>query len=351
MKQYFENQLSVLLANSEHFSKITDANLKFYPSYLYKYRTCNESFNFEMVEQEYLWADIPSNFTDPYDSLLNLKLLSELPLIKRWIFNHLGELIYYNIPPKGMRPHKKGQKLSNYIKAQEKFVDETGRYNAKKAKKAMLLEIKKFTPKQQREIEKVYAQFENKEFEMKMEEALKTTLAKVVNSLRNKNLVCCITARKDNLKMWEDYADKYSGFVIEYDIAKAAKNSACSSILAKTFPVTYYKRIPKVPLLPFIKKDFEREIYGKDIEIHEAETKLFKQLLVKKFDYRVEEEWRIISLTNKISFPCISAIYAGQKIAEDNLQKLKSICEKKDIRLYKQEINLFNGTLDFHIIV
>lgn len=351
MNQYFENQLGIFLTNSDRFSNTATINCKFYPSYLYKYRTCDKDFNFEMIEQEYLWADIPSNFSDPYDSLVNLKLLSELPLIQKWLFAHLGELIYYNIMPKGMKPHKNGQSLSNYIKAQEKFMDETGRYNAQKAKKAMLLEIKKLNPEVRQEIQKVYNYFESIEFENKMEDAIKSTLANTVNILRSKNLVCCLTARNDNLKMWEDYADNYSGFVIEYDIEKAAKDLICVAILEKTFPVTYYKRMPKVPLLPFIQKSFEKELYGKDIDISEAERKLLKQLLVKKFDYRVEEEWRIISSANKISFPCISAIYAGQKIAENNLQKLKAVCENKGIRLYKQEINVFRGTVDFQIVV
>lgn len=351
MNQYFENQLGIFLTNSDRFSNTATINCKFYPSNLYKYRTCNKDFNFEMIEQEYLWADIPSNFSDPYDSLVNLKLLSELPSIQKWLFAHLGELIYYNITPKGMKPHKNGQSLSNYIKAQEKFMDETGRYNAQKAKKAMLLEIKKFNPKQHQKIQKEFDRFESKEFEMKMEEAIKTALTNVVNSLRSNNLVCCLTARNDNLKMWEDYADNYSGFVIEYNIEKAAKDLICAAILAKTFPVTYYKRMPKVPLLPFIQKSFEKELYDKDIDISESERKLLKQLLIKKFDYRVEEEWRIISSANKIYFPCISAIYAGQKIAEENLQKLKVICEKKNISFYKQEINLFRGTVDFQIVV
>ena len=351
VNQYFENQLTALLTNTGHFSEISTEKQMHYPAHLYKYRTCDNGFNFVMIEHEYLWADIPTNFSDPFDSLVNLQLTSELPKIQKWLFSHLGELLYYSIPPKGMPPHKNGQRLSNYIKAQEKFTDKSGRYNAQKAKTVMLLETKKLNPTQRQKTQKMFAKFASPAFESELGCAIKAHLENVVNSLRSENLVCCLTKRKDNLKMWEDYANKYSGFVIEYDIAKAIKNSDCAAVLASTFPVTYYKRLPKVPLLPFIQKSFEKELYCKDLDISEAERQLFKQLLIKKYDYRVEEEWRIISSVNRIPFPCISAIYTGQKIAENNLQKLIAICKKKNITLYRQKINSFRETVDFQIIV
>ena len=73
--------------------------------------------------------------------------------------------------------------------------------------------------------------------------------------------------------MWEEYADKYAGFVIEYDLALATEQPNASSALARTFPVTYYKRLPKVPLLPFIERSFYKDLYGKDIDVFEAANK------------------------------------------------------------------------------
>ena len=60
---------------------------------------------------------------------------------------------------------------------------------------------------------------------------------------------------------------------------------------------------------------------------------------MKRIEYNGEEEWRIITDKNKISFPVISAIYMGYKIDICHEQKLKELCEKQKLSLYKQYLN------------
>lgn len=349
MKQYFEDRINKMISSNETNISFTEDDLKHYPRYLYKYRDCKQDYNFQMIEEEYLWADIPASFYDPYDALVNLKLKSELPYIQKWLFDHLGEILYYSIPPKGMAVHKRGQTLQKYLDAQERFKDASGKYNANKAKKLMLLETKKMDPANRLKLQKVYDKFESPDFEETLNQAIENTLKSLVNSLREKNKVCCLTERNNNQKMWEDYADKYTGFVIEYDLSNLHRQPESMKTISKMFPVTYYKRIPKVPLLPFIKKAFYKELYGRDVSVNEAVCKLFKQLLVKKYEYNSEEEWRIISSENKMPFPLISAVYVGYLISEDDLNALKTICEKKRINLYKQRISL-SGDMKFEPI-
>lgn len=347
MKPYFEKIFNIAFDDDSDSNDEFSVNLKHYPQYLYKYRTCDKDYNFEMIQQEYLWADSPSTFLDPHDSQINLKLLSEMPLIKQWIWKHIGELLYYCIPPKGMQPHKNGQTLQNYTDAQSKFCDSKGRYNAQKAKNIMTIETKKLKPQNRREIQKIYDNFGSPEFEEKMEPVIKKALSDFVNSLRNDTMVCCLTARKDNKKMWEEYAEKYEGFVIEYDVNRAKDNSDLLSTVSCLFPVTYYKRMPKVPLLPLFKYQFYLELYNKEINIVETVKKLYKQLLCKDYDYRAEEEWRLLATENKVHFPLVSAVYAGYRISDENLNRLKLYCSKKGIPLYKQEMNTFNGKILF----
>lgn len=354
MKRHFEEQLDeMVLADIQarpYTGCFTVENLKHYPTHLYKYRDCNKPHNFAMIEEGYLWADIPANFYDPFDSLVNHKLRSELPSIQKWLYQRLGEILYYCIPPKGMQAHKKGQTLQAYIDAQNKFTDSTGRYNAKKARKVMIVETKKMHPINQREIQRVYDKFESPEFEQKMQDSIRDIFMKVVNTLRERILVCCLTQRKDNQKMWEEYADKYAGFVIEYDLSKATLHADSANILSRTFPVAYYKRLPKVPMLPFIERAFNRDLYGKETDVFDAAKKLYKQLLIKKEEYRSEEEWRILAGAQRIEFPVISAVYMGYKIKAEHAQKLMAICEQGDIPLYKQEFNPFTGSMNFSLV-
>ncbi len=162
MKPYFENQLDMLASeNGTQKSGFAVSDIKHYPTHLYKYRTCDNEYNFEMLEQGYLWADIPQNFIDPNDSLVNLKLKSELPAIEKWLYSHLGELLYYSISPKGMKKQKHGQTLQSYKIAQESFFDSLGRYSAKRAKSLMLLETKKLRADQRQQMQKIYDSFES----------------------------------------------------------------------------------------------------------------------------------------------------------------------------------------------
>lgn len=353
MKQYFEKQLDEMVRADIQAQKYSGCfsvdSLKCYPSQLYKYRDCSKDHNFAMIEEKYLWADLPVNFDDPFDSLVNHKLKSELPAIQKWLYQRLGEILYFCIPPKGMQNHKRGQSLQAYIEAQKRFTDSAGRYNAQRAKKVMMVETKKLHPVNQREVQKVYDKFESPDFEKKMQESIHDILLKVVNVLREKNLVCCLTARNDNQKMWEDYADKYAGFVIEYDLSKIAEQPEADSVLARTFPVTYYKRLPKVPLLPFIERAFYKDLYGRDTDVFDAAKKLYKQLLIKKDEYRSEEEWRILSSNQRITFPLISAVYMGYKISGANAQRLADICRRNNIPLYKQAFNPFTGKMHFEL--
>ena len=350
LKQYFENVIDNIVCQQEKLNGLKPGDLQHYPKLLYKYRDGTNDYDFQMLEEQYIWADIPMNFHDPFDALVNLKLKSELPAIQKWLYNHLGELLYYSIQPKGMQPHKNGQTLENYLEAQNRFIDTTGRFNAQKAKSIMILETKKMHPQNRARLQKAYDKFESPEFEKTMQQAIKNTLENVVSSLRKKHMVCCLTERKNNQKMWEDYANIYSGFVIEYNLENCAEYPECYSTISKMFPVSYYKRMPKVPLLPFIEKVFYKELYGKDVSSFDASKKLFKQLLIKKHDYMQEEEWRIISSEHKIKFPFISAIYAGEKISENTFERLKEICIKCGYSLYKQRFTL-TGEINYDLIL
>ena len=350
LKPYFEKIFNIAFANNFDANDELLVNLKHYPQYLYKYRTCDKEYNFEMIEQEYLWADLPNTFYDPHDSLINLRLISEMPQIKKWLWNHFGELLYYCIPPKGMQPHKNGQTLQTYIDAQSKFCDSRGRYSAQRAKKIMTLETKKLNPKNRQANQKVYDYFESPAFEEKTEPIIQKALSDFVNSLRKDKLVCCLTARNDNKKMWEEYSEKYEGFVIEYDITQAVNDDKLLSLISHIFPVSYYKRMPRVPLLPFFEHKFYLDLYGRKIDISESVKKLYKQLLCKNYDYRAEEEWRLIADTNRIPFPLISAVYAGYKISDENLNKLKKYCSVNGIPLYKQVVNTLNGNIIFKVV-
>ena len=349
MNKYFKEKLDQLIGIGD--DKTITIQIDKYPQYLYKYRDCNSPYNFDMIESQYLWADIPQHFYDPADSLVHLKLLSELPEIQKWLYNHLGELIYYNIPPKGMKKSKNGQTLEKYVDAQKHFLNESGKYDAEKARKIMLIETKKLPKKMQQEVRKAYNHMESEKFEEKIKEVITNVMTKVVNTLRDNVLICCLTERNDNHKMWEDYANQYSGFAVEYDLSKYDNSEDMTQTIARLFPVKYYKRFPKVSWLPFIEEEFYRVFYKKETNIDDNKRCLYNQLFVKKIEYKGEEEWRIVANKNKISFPIISAIYMGYKISANDEAQLTILCKKQNLSLHKQQKNPITGELCFKQIL
>jgi len=188
-------------------------------------------------------------------------------------------------------------------------------------------------------------------FTIPLEKGIVDTLINVINTLRREAKVCCMTTRRDNRNMWENYAAQYTGFVIEYKLDRVMESQSWVSTLVRIFPVTYYKRIPKVQLLPFIQREFENMIYDREVDILPSAKQLNKQLLSKSYDYRSEEEWRILEPNNKIEFPLISAVYAGYKISKKDLKRLKDCCELIGVPLYKQRLGIFNDDMRYEQVL
>lgn len=316
----------------------TAESLKNYPKYLYRYRSCND-YNFDALRNDYLWASTPSDFYDPCDSIVNLNLKNELSDIHRFLNIHMAELIYYSIPPKGMKARKKGLKLEDFIKYQNEFVSADGVYDGIKLKSCLTAQLNGLGERDKLVISKLLEFPNNSEFKRKFESHFEEVLFDTINSLRFSNFICCLTERNDNRKMWEEYGDKYEGFTAEYDSSLIINHPEVLESFMHLFPVSYYKRMPKVPTLPFLEYALYKELYNREINTFDANKKFYKQLFVKHYDYHTEEEWRIVSNGNIIHFPILSAIYAGFAISDDNFEIIKDICREKKIPLYKQRLN------------
>ena len=352
MYKYFDNLIRTLLDVSKSIDEnaVLRESKSYIPKYLYKYRPCDKKA-FDMLEQEYLWFDMPSTYTDPFDSRVQIGLRYELPQIQEWFEKHIGELVYYRLEPKGMMQNKGKHKLIDYINLQESSIDKNGKFNAKLANKKLALEIKKLSPEGKHQYKKALAYYESEEFKVDCNNIIEKVISGIQDFFRNSKIMVCLTKRNDNSKMWEEYANKFSGFCIEYKIRiDDMKSKECKRLLLNMFPVKYYKRIPRIKLLPFIIRDYQKTFYSREYDIKEEVVKLYKQMLCKRNEYACEEEWRIIlneTKARKVDFPYISAVYAGMRISEKNLKRLKAICRRKNIRLYKQRLDRMSNKYVF----
>ena len=331
---------------------LLNENLRILPAKLYKYRACNQ-FGFEALEQDYLWADNPASFLDPMDSIVRHRLRYELAGIRKWLETHIGEIIYYYIEPVGMKKKKGDLELDYFLNVQKNFLDENGEYKSSLAKKAMALEINKLSIENKNKLNAALSKMEEKEFKEEFEKRISALISEFINEFKESVIVACLTEDKNNFKMWEDYADKYAGFCVEYTINQSAIDDEVKDVIINLFKIKYYKRIPGVNMLPFIEWSFKNEIYGINDEPVEEYKKLIKQLIYKRFEYNGEREWRIIldeETPCKVPFPFITAVYAGYKMNANNLKKLKAICKKKKIPLFLQSINNITNSIEYERI-
>ena len=327
-------------------------NLKNIPKKLYKYRNCNPN-GFDALEQDYLWADNPAHFLDPMDSRIHHRLRYELTDIRKWLETHIGEIMYYYIEPIGMKKKKGDLELDYFLNVQKNFLDENGEYKSSLAQKAMALEINKLSIENKNKLNAALNKMEEKEFKEEFEKRISTLIYEFINGFKESVIVACLTEDKNNFKMWEDYADKYAGFCVEYTINQSAIDDEVKDVLINLFKIKYYKRIPGVNILPFIECSFKNELYGLNDEPVEEYKKLIKQLIYKRFEYNGEREWRIIldkETPCKVSFPFATAVYAGYKMNAKDLKKLKAICKKKKIPLFLQRINNITNSIEYERI-
>ncbi|MDR0919688.1 MAG: DUF2971 domain-containing protein [Oscillospiraceae bacterium] len=137
----------------------------------------------------------------------------------------------------------------------------------------------------------------------------------------------CFTEEFNNMKMWYYYAKEYTGFCIEYDFSNYNDGSIK--------PVTYTDR-------KFIAKDFHYKFF---------ETEIFLPMLLKNPCWKDEKEWRFISpgkFTETTMSNCpIKAIYLGNKISDQNKEKVFALLKRntKNIpKLYIMVANKYNNS-------
>lgn len=165
-------------------------------------------------------------------------------------------------------------------------------------------------------------------------------LSNEVNHEYSKDLsVICLS--KDNCinPMWGNYADRYQGMCLEYNL----KDTEKTYLKNFCFPIKYVER----------KKDFE-QIKSNESFVHNNIT--FEPLLKKSYDWNYEKEWRIIiykpifrdmietmakdgKIKKYLKFIQPSKVYLGLNIENTYENEILKICKEKGIEVCKMEID------------
>ena len=144
--------------------------------------------------------------------------------------------------------------------------------------------------------------------------------------LKEKVGVCSLTTTPNNKDMWINYANKASGYCVEYDMLDYGLNK-------ELYPVIYVEEkervtnIIKVLVRHFMLQFIETISHGC---IESDMTSIIRLVLTKYKYWENQDEWRLIGDANtKISAPKIKCIYLGKNISDINRSKMIDFCQRK----------------------
>lgn len=151
--------------------------------------------------------------------------------------------------------------------------------------------------------------------------------------------VICLSENNCINPMWGNYADKYRGICLEYNL----KDTKEKYFRDFCFPIKYVKR----------EADFEQIKSNESFVLNNIP---FEPLLKKSFDWNYEEEWRIIihkpslkeiinetkiddKIKEHLKFIQPTKVYLGLNIYDKYKNQILKICKEKGIDVYRMEID------------
>jgi hypothetical protein len=151
-----------------------------------------------------------------------------------------------------------------------------------------------------------------------------------IRKWRRLTKVSCFNSVNDSILMWGHYAESHKGFCIEYDIEQLAPQH---DLRRKLFPVIYTSKI------------YDLTEYAKGLS--EPNRNDFRNicpllsLLYKYQGWTYEQEWRVISITEKEipghdwPMPKPSRVFLGSEMDEAGQAEVCSICSAKGVDVEK----------------
>ena len=293
------------------------------PSLLYKYRPFDE-FTFDMLENEYVYlcpAEKEDDETEcmttvDFERLLDLKTKN----LKRECVNQIIELI---------KPYSSEETYEN---AKNKILSITRKDGTVPANFMLdlSLELQEMAP----EYKEIVAQLVNwivgipemldkPEISSQLEPLFFTAY-----NARKETGICSLAESKDIDYMWENYANGYSGYCIEYDLSEyeLAKN---------VLPVIYQDDRETNIIMQLVGSFIGQMITGFSNGQIQADSSHFIRLFLTKYKkWEYQKEWRFIGHANdKPKSPKIKCIYLGKSISKENEKAITEFALNHNIEI------------------
>lgn len=306
------------------------------PKVLFKYRKPTEEAiaNFENDEA---WFSRPADFDDTIDSVINNDIEKELEDFKN-------------------NPEEVTKKLANAfvhafadrigVPVNDKDINDIfplfkgdGTFNEEEARKYLAT---KMSLPAANECVKQLREKTNKVVNDKVQESIRGFLLNFIDinkGLKENTLVFSLAEEGDNQAMWGNYADGSRGFCIEYEFT--ADTFLGQRMLINLFPIYYGDK----PFISFIDVMIKGIYSAKQINgiSYDDYREWFLSAYTKVPSYSYQNEWRItfskIMGSNLQKFPFAKSIILGERMKEEDKNRLINSARKKGITIYSRTLS------------
>lgn len=312
LEYFFKNNIvinkNIFPENELSFEKYLNVLSK--PKSLFKYFS-DEEYNIDSILKDTIYCNNPKYFNDPYDCCFTEL---DFDTYKR------DRIMFF---------------LKHIIQIDETFENYNIKYLINILASNLCENNLKF--KEYSNDEGISLQLQNFELTLKIEaiEELKIgindpskfwnkVIDKFLEKEINSHFISCFSTSNDNLLLWAHYANKHTGYCVEYDLENTDN----------IFPVIY--SLNKKKNSEILNKYFSNiSKYSGDLYIN--------FLLRKSYHWMYENEWRLILNETKgekcgngilVKFNPIKALYFGTKMSEERKRKLYSKFKGRNIKFY-----------------
>jgi len=294
----FVKNISKLNKNDVNIEVLTQLKYDNLPKSLFKYCSFDEqNRNIDNLKKDIVWLSDPSSFNDPYE--FSSKIDIDIVLKK------------------------------SYTDKINVFLDST-------FKDSFTNEEKTILQKDNRSYGEIVSELiaTGRISQEKLDDFEYRYIGVITESIENENIkklfkVSSFSESNSSLLMWGHYANKHTGFCIEYNI----KSLSIEHPLTKSlYPVVYSKELVDMT-----------EYY-----LHKTKNPnldyLLPVMIKKSLEWEYEKEWRLLIVDNTeigIEFPMPrpKAIYLGSKFNPDNLKEIYTYCSDNKIDLYRMKLD------------
>ena len=316
------------------------------PHKLYRYRTVNND-NLNALENDYGWFSVPKDFDDTVDSTVNIDPEKEV----EELMANQGESMYeFNLEIAKMALKNSGYDISEEMIRKCLDCYEDGKLNLELLNQLFDGQYPNASAKEKNDAIKKVLESNNKELSEDIKEATVGYLDNFIGTnenIRTSILVYCLAEELNNAALWGTYADKSTGFCIEYTIPYF-EDEISKNLRINLFPI-YYGTKEEIKVFDMLKKSIfnnnPKDINGITQEDYE---KMFISSYTKDESWSFQKEWRItypLVRGNKQHIPYVSSVILGERMKDKDKNKIIEICKKKGIKIYERTYNFSNSKI------